>query len=373
MKHVITILQKILAREFYRTNTTLFLIVLGFGFGFMKGEDHVVLAEIIVASPVFSLIPLSVWLLYGILIIDFNLRAVRRPENEFAWHYALFPNTQQWTLAASVVLLQFLPAIAYGIFLAIMGIKFAFWSTAALLLTYLASLFIIITTLLRQALRQPGKEDKISKLSHLVSRYTTRPFATFALEGLLRTQPFSLIGTKIAGFAVMWASLALYNTDTYDSRLLGLGIALGISLNASTISQWHYFDNVSFQMIRSLPFPLIRRIIMLLSAFTLFMLPEIGLVIANFPGDLSFFDGLGSILFAVSIPFIAYSFLFTKTGTPERIPNYHFFTTITWVVLILSGVPMTVIALINFVIGVFCWKTSYYTYENVVSKDESSD
>jgi hypothetical protein len=368
---VISILKKVLAREFYRTNTSLFLIVLGLGIGFMKGEDHAVLAEIIVGSPLLTLIPFSVWSLYSILIIDFNQRTTRRPENEFTWNYALFPRTQQWALAFSIAFAQFLPAIAYGIFLVLTGIKFKVWLSTALLTTGLAVLFVIITTLLRQALRQPGKEDKISKLSHLISRHTTRPFATFTLEGLLRTQPFSLLGSKAAGFALMWASLALYDTDSYDFRLLGLGIALGISLNAGTISQWHYVDNVSFQFTRALPYSLIRRCIMLLMSFILFMLPEFGLLIANFPKSLSLLDGTGAILFAISVPYVAYSFMFTKAGTPQRYPNYHFFTTLAWVMLILSGTPLLVIAIINFSIGAFCWKTSYYTYEFVVTKDDS--
>jgi hypothetical protein len=371
LNHVISILQKIFAREFYRTNTSLFLIVLGLGIGFMKGEDHALLAEIIVGSPVFALFPFLVWFLYSILIVDFNLRATRRPENAFAWQYALFPYTQQWALAFSVAFVQFLPAIAYGIFLALTGVKFKMWLSAVLLLTSLAVLFTVIAALLRQALRQPGKEDKISKLSQQISRNITRTFATFSLEGLLRAQPLSILGSKAAGFAVVWASLALYSTDTYDSRLLGLGIAIGISFNAGTISQWHYLDNVSFQMIRSLPYSLIRRSIMLLSSFALFMLPEVGLLIANFPGNLSILDEAGSILFAISIPYVAYSFMFTKAGTPERFPNYHFFSTLTWVVLILCGTPLIVTALINFGIGAFFWKASYYNYEFVVKQDDA--
>jgi hypothetical protein len=370
MKSSVSVLQKIFAREFYRANTSLFLIILGLGVGFMKGEDHVMLAEIIVGAPFLTLIPFTVWFVYSIFVVDFNHRTTARQENEFAFHYILFGPAKQWRLACSVVVLQFLPALAYGIFLMLVGVKFSMWFSTSLLAGSLVSLFILVSIRLRHALRHPGKEDKISRVSRQITRNVTRPSFTFTLEGLLRSQPFSILGCKAAGFALMWASLALYTTETYDFRLLGLGIALGISLNAGTISQWHSFENVSFRISRSLPLTLMKRSLLLLSSLTLFLLPEAGLLVANFPPALSLPEGLGSLLFAISIPYVAYSFMFTKGGAPERIGNIHFFATLVWVVLILSGTPLIVLALINFGFGAYCWKRSYYSYESIVTPED---
>jgi hypothetical protein len=372
VNHVLTILQKILTREFYRTNASLFLIVLGLGVGFMKGEDHAMLAEIIVGSPFLTIIPFAVWMAYSFLIVDFNQRTISRSENDFVYHYILFPPTRQRLLVLGVVFMEFLPAIAYGGFLILAGIKFRMWLSTALLFLSLLIFILSISALLRRALCNPGRESQISRLSQLMARVVTRPYVTFSLEGLLRKQPFSVLGCKLAGFAVVWASLALYSTDVYDFRLLGLGIALGISFNAATISEWHYFDNVSFGIVRALPISLADRCMKLLIALMIFLLPEIGLIVSNFPEQLHWYDGAGAVIFASSIPFLAYSFMFTKAGASERFTTFHFAVTLTWVVLILSRLPLAILGAVNFGLGFICWKKSYYSYEYGVKSDDAS-
>ena len=369
MKHTATLLQKLFAFEFYKANISLFLIVLGFGVGFMKGEDHIFLAQLLVTSPTLLLIPLGVWVAYSMLVADFNLRASRRKENEFTYHFIFLPAADQWIHALQVVFVQLLPVTAYGAFLFAAGFRFDVWTSSVIVLLSITAITIGMTWLTRRTLMQSGYENRITWLSRWTSRHTTRLPYTFAIEWLLRKQPLVLIGTKVAGFLILWAALALYQTDTYDLRLLSLGVAIAISFHASLVCEWHLFDNVHFNLQRMLPITIVQRSVVLLLSFLLYFLPEIGLMIKLFPKGFSFVEWLGVILFLISIPYIAYGFLFL--ADISRYSTIHFFTTLLWVVVILSRVPPIIIAAINFSLGYFFWQKGYYSFEHIEKQEKT--
>ena len=71
MTHLIYILNRVWTIAFYKTNASFFLVVLGFAAGFMRGPDHIALAESFIASPILLLIPIGVWMAYAMKVTYF--------------------------------------------------------------------------------------------------------------------------------------------------------------------------------------------------------------------------------------------------------------------------------------------------------------
>jgi hypothetical protein len=179
----------------------------------------------------------------------------------------------------------------------------------------------------------------------------------------MRKQTFPFLGAKSCGFLLLWATLHLYNTDVYDARLLAIGVCLSMSLNTSTILEWHFFDNTYFQLLKGLPYSIAQRWIRLLFSFILLFLPEIGLVISLFPAQLNWIEGAQAIVFILSIPFVSYAIAFRFRGDRERITTYLFYGTMAVVVLIQARVPVGILAMLNFAISAWMWKRYFYNFE----------
>jgi len=60
LKSIVIVLHKVMVREFYRSNASFFLVVIGLGAGFMRSNEHVALAEFFVSSPLLLLFPIIV-------------------------------------------------------------------------------------------------------------------------------------------------------------------------------------------------------------------------------------------------------------------------------------------------------------------------
>src|SRR5688500_4396091 len=89
------IFNKVLAKEYYRLNTGFFLLILTLTFGFMSGVEHRALAEFFIASPLLLLVPISIWVVYLIKIINFNRSQVSLPQNQFLHVFSLRPFLHQ--------------------------------------------------------------------------------------------------------------------------------------------------------------------------------------------------------------------------------------------------------------------------------------
>jgi hypothetical protein len=136
-----------------------------------------------------------------------------------------------------------------------------------------------------------------------------------------------------------------------------------MSLNTSTILEWHFFDNTYFQLLKGLPYSIAQRWIRLLFSFILLFLPEIGLVISLFPAQLNWIEGAQAIVFILSIPFVSYAIAFRFRGDRERITTYLFYGTMAVVVLIQARVPVGILAMLNFAISAWMWKRYFYNFE----------
>lgn len=96
MKHAYPILYKVLVREFYRQHATLFILAIAFFGGVMSGREHLALGLFLISTPENTLILFTVWLPYAVKAFAFIAQALTKSENEFIYHFRLYPRANQF-------------------------------------------------------------------------------------------------------------------------------------------------------------------------------------------------------------------------------------------------------------------------------------
>ncbi len=370
MSIIISILQRVMVREFYRANAGLFFLVIGIGAGFMRSYEHIALAEFFSASPILMLVPILVWTIYTLNVMKFNRDILKRKENEFIFHITLLPPSQKWIALFVTLFYQLLPAILYGIFLMAFAIKNDFMDTLLMIIASLLLLVFIGSFALSHALHNPNQEKKIGALSKFVNVSITKPYPLFFPEWIARREPLMLFGTKIFSSLILLGVTQLYKTDVYDIRLLGLGIVIAFSAQVVLVWEIHRFDNFHFPLNRNLPTPFAQRLLYFLCTLLILIIPELGMMIKNFPIEFRGWDIISSILFALSIPVFFYGWLYTKDRDQEKFMPFVFFFAISWILLVLFKIPLWAITSMNLIIGLTCLKKFYYSFE-YIPKTES--
>ena len=371
MKPVTTILNKVLVREFYLANATFFLVVVGLAGGFMRSIDHIILAELLVSSPILLLIPIGVWAAYSFKVTRFNRALLKRGENEFLYYVSTLPIKFQVTALTKALLLQLLPIFLYASFLIATAAKHRLYVT--LLLIPLACIILLGLTVadIFRALLKGHREQKLSALARWIHERFTKPYPLFFPEWIVRRSPWMAIGTKLAAGLLLFAVAQVYKTDTYDARLLGMGVIFAFAANVNMIWEMHRFDNHHFDINRNLPIPFARRFLYFIITLAILTLPEAGLLISHFATAVSSIDLLGALLFGWSITLFLYGWLFKHPYGPDQLHSIVFFTCILLVVLILFKIPFLILASINTAGGLYFWRKHFYTFEIPINEEKA--
>jgi len=362
------ILHKIFVREFYRSNAGFFLLVIGVAGGFMRSYEHIALAEFFTSAPIVMLIPLSVWMLYLMKVIRFNLDVLQQDENEIVFSISLLPTIAQWTQLVSAVSMQLVPIIAYSIFLTIVALKNGMVPGA--LLSSCATFIIVCVAALRLyfSLLRPRLQDDVGWITNFLNTRVTRHYSFFFAEWIIRRQALVFIGTKVFSISVLYGIMQLYLYDEYDIRLLGMGTALAMSANVNLVWEMHQFDNHHLGITRNLPLHYIQRLGYFAISMVLLTLPEAGIIIKQFPAPLSALDLIYTMTFGWSILFAFNGFLYVRDRAQEQLMTMVFFAGFTMIILILFSVPIFLMGLLNLIAGLLLWHRYYYTFEYIGNK-----
>lgn len=363
MNHPLTLLQKVITRTYYVENTSFFLLTIGLSCGFMSAVEHRALAVLFISSPLTMFIPMAVWMIYAFKIVNFNATLLARNENEFLFHFMLFPTWQKRFMTWSIASMQLMPALLYGGFLISQAAQYQMYPAIAIAVVSLLVLSLLIGMILFRQLHHPNREKKVSAWQKWINRHVTRPYPTFALEWVSRQNPALMIGTKLFASAILFGILKLYGSDTYDFRLLALGTIIAAGFSAQIIGEVHRFDTTHFTLPLQLPLSAARRILSTLINIVLIFLPETGIIITYFPAYLSPILIAESVVCLWALSFLWYAFLFQKARSAEAQSKVVFASVMLWIVIALFSIPLWLTAAINLAAGIFLWKKYFYKFE----------
>jgi hypothetical protein len=367
LRPIIVILNKVFVQEFYRSNASFFLVVIGLGAGFLRSYEHIALAEFFISSPFLLLIPTLLWILYTVKVVRFNVDTIGRNENEFLYCLSLLPKKKQWITLTGAISVQLMPVILYSAFLFSMALKNNMRLALLLISTNCLSLILLSSFVFLRALNHPHIERHVWAVTGYLNARFVKPFFLFFPEWIIRRQALMIIGTKFFSCLLLFGVSQLYTSDTeqYDLRLFGMGTVLAFSANINMVWEMHRFDNFHFAILRNLPLQYGKRVAFFVYTFVLLMLPETGIIVRHLPPEFDAVDMASVILFGWSIPVLFYGYMYRKDMGQDQLTPLVFFTGISLIILILFKIPLLVLAVVNLSIGLIIWRKYYYTYEQV--------
>lgn len=363
MKGIIQTLIKVFAVSFYRNNATLFLLVLVIAGGFMRGSDHIMLAQYFVHSLPLLAIPVAVWTAYALLVAAFNNALVSRDENLFIRNFLFITKRYQWISCVTVTSCQLIPVLAYGLFLLAVAFKHAALMSLMVILVVLAGITLASAMHLLYCLRTPSFQKDIPFIWRWIAKNITRPFLLFPIEWAFRSYTIPLAGYKLAGLAILWSTLYLYGTDVYDIRLAGIGVVFTFALNITFVLAIHKFLHRVFPMYLQMPFSIAHRHAIVTGMLGLFSAPELTLILKHLPMHLGFGDAFIIAGLGLAMNLLMYSFLYIRDRTAERVMPYLYFFIITLFIAVLAGVPILLLVLVCFAASVFLSRKYLYKFE----------
>jgi len=355
-----SIFAKIFVAEFYRRHATLFLLVIGLGFGFMGGYEHMVLASFFTASPALMAIPIIVWIAYAILIERFNTAVVTSDENEFLYMISLYPAGERVRVFILVAACQLFPVILYGVFLMVVATKNHMVVPPVMVLVSLLIIIAVTALRLASSLQRIRPEKTAWWFTKFINARIAKPFVLFYPEWASRNEPVMLAGTKLVCLLLLFATARLYTGETYDLRLMGMAVVVVSYAQCNLVWHLHQFDNVHLELLRNVPMSLLRRTATLLIILLVILSPELGMLISVFPKTLHIGDLISLLLFAISAPVLLYGFLYYRPVLLDRLTTVVFYTSMATFLLVLFTVPVWLLGLLNVLVGVFLIDRFYY-------------
>jgi hypothetical protein len=364
MTHLIYILNRVWTIEFYKTNASFFLVVLGFAGGFMRGPDHIALAESFIASPVLLLIPVAVWIVYAAKVALFNQAILRRKETEFLFQLNLVNHHTQWLSLVAVLFNQLLPMYGYGLFLIVLCIKHHFFFTLTIVVSILVTIHAILTIMVKYSLSHPDQGNKTNIIKQLLDRWMIKPYPLMVMEWVIRRKLLMLVGFKLFSCLLLYGVSRLYE-PTFDERFLGMTLAIAAGLHISMIYEVHRFETVHFSMIRQLPVSTLKRIWYTSVSLLLLILPESGMIFTLFNIHLSSIHCLIALSFLLSSVALMYAFLYIRDRREDEVTSFVFGGVMLFFVLILFKVPIILLTVVNAAVAFWIIRRCYYRFEIV--------
>jgi hypothetical protein len=344
-------------------NSGFFLLIGTLAFGFMSGIEHKALAEFFVGAPYVLAIPIAIWSIYTFKILGFNRQQLHLDENRILFNLAFLSKSEQVSSTGLCFLLQFLPALLYGSFLAATAWRVERFQSIAIILFSLSALFAIGTTIMMRNFRMPNRERKISVLKQFFDQRFRKPLIQFYAEWLLRRDPLMLAGTKIFAGALIFAICRLYVHESYDWRLISMSVTLCGFAQLLILFKLQEFEHDRISWIKNLPIAIPKRFFIVMMALTLFLVPESVVLIKHFPPTLSTFWLVMNLFYLLSLAAFFFGFMHQEALPPERFTKKAFWVFILSILLILFKVPLIILCILNFTVGFLFFSWKYYRYE----------
>jgi hypothetical protein len=358
----ITILNKIIVREFYRLNAGFFLLIITLTFGFMSGIEHKALAEMFVSSWQLLLIPFFVWAIYLIKIINFNTQRLELSENSFVFELQMLNVRDRFTSSLVAIMNQFVPAIAYAGFLILTAIKNGFYLSVIQLVASVLLLVTLGAVAFLYKIKNPHREIRVTFLKKFFDYKFTKSLPQFFIEWVLRREPLLSVATKVFSCMLIFAVSRLYLAEAYDHRLMGMAVVIVFAANMMIINQLHRFENSYFIQLRGLSFTLIRRMAIVILVLVLLSIPEFIFLYRFFPDNLIFADYGLMIFLGLSLQLLFYSVIFINLHS-ENFSRMIFGIIILTVFLILCEVHLILLTLGSFAAATLIYHRFYYRFE----------
>lgn len=305
MRPVFNVLNRCLVIEFYKQNAAFFSLILLVFFGFIKAPEHIAIGTFLVSSPVTLFYLYAIWLIYGIKVILFVLPTIGKKENQFLESYYLLPLKLKVTTASLITFALLIPIVGYSIFLILIAIPDDLYLSIISLVSSLLIILSGISFLLIRKLNNLPHETSFFQIK-LFKKLSLPPFMFF-IEHLVRKEIVLLLLSKLYVCALIIGTALLYQTDTFDLRVLTTGVLFAVVGNLTLVHKFAWFQFKHMAFFRNLPHSFLQLFIRQSITFAILLLPEFIVLFRHYPIAPHFWDILGILLFGFSIYNLLYA------------------------------------------------------------------
>ncbi len=366
MKSIWNVLNKTLVAGFYRQNAGFLFLIILFGFGFLRPEDHIALMRYVFASPFLLVLLWAIWVLYHLKIVLFVQQQLGLPSHYFLYHIVLINRFERWALLFLVQFLVWLPVLMYAAFVGYYGWLFGQYAAVFCTVIFLTIMPLSAVLVYEYRFFRPNPDKSLSVAISYFNRTFTKPYYSFFLLYLFKAQPISFFLTKAFTVGITIGLCLLYPTDSYDQRLLSLGALLTGVAHASMLLNLYEFEHLQLPFLRNLPLTHSHRLGQYTLLFMLLLLPETVVLLRYLPEELSYGYALQWWAFALSICSIIFGRFLQKNYVVDDLLRHSFYFFIVGFFAIMFRIPIFVFAVVNFLVGIWLFVRFYYRGEYLV-------
>ncbi|MBA9078184.1 hypothetical protein [Rufibacter quisquiliarum] len=370
MKALDAVLRKVVVQQFYTRNAGFFLVVFFLMFGVQQPASFLISPMFlsgVAASPMFTLLVLGVFFLYYLKCLQFLLKVLQAPENEFLYLASLLPEKELRFSWAKAYLGVFLPAVAYTGWLGIVGVYTGSYWAMLLVLVFQVGLLLVTVKLLQKKLsgyRVPQRGKPWLKLPS----WPWPPFL-WPLRFFLHQEPVMLLLTKLLAVAVLLGFMHLYPYPEFDLRPTQVGFLIAATAHAMLVQRVQEFQEAELKVIRQLPFTSAARILQQALLFGVLLLPEF-FFLFRFAGHWETLWPLGQLcLFGVGYLLLLLTLLYRPGSAQETYLQQVFFLFMGLLLGFLLSPPLWLVALLFLAFSFLRYRRWYYQYERVISQN----
>lgn len=350
---------------FYKSYAGFLFVFFLLFFGFIRGQEHLAIAQFLVHDTANLIYPVAVFLIYATLLVIYTRHFFLNPKNRFIGDMVYLSAIQRLKTIWRGVHWLLLPATVYGIFLVLVALISGVLASTLLIFIFFIMLNGSLTFYFNYMLIRPG--EKVYGLTTGFSITFGRKWSltAFLIKYIIlyRSMPFIL--TKLLSMLNLWMFSILIPTVDYMERFLGIAIFTALLSNGLLPFEMFHFIFRKFGFLRNLP---IRRSFLYLQiwiAMGVLLLPEIIFIYRNFmryenPVFLTVhLISAGSILI-----FLFSSQLFF------RIDQKNFTSSIFWILLfvvfyLLFDLPATILLIILLFSSYYLFYHYFYRHESI--------
>lgn len=363
MRSLIQILMRSLVRTYYEANVGFFLVVLYLAFGLLRTTEHIALATAISTSWPLTLLTLALWAVYALKTNAFVFKIFQIKPYRVVRDLAFYPSQAQWIGLSTVHFMLLLPAWAYGLFIsyfAIVQVHYAHLVTLVLFLTVLTLSSVVFTI---QLIKKPAYETKPGLWHLWISQRWVLPRYLWYVRYVFIHEPLPAFLAKLGSLVILAGSFYLYQTDTYDWRLLGVGTVFAYAFNTMLV-YGHYAFNQHNSWTLNIP---LQRTQILLSSFetwVVLFIPEMVVLFFNAWGFIPIINLFSLCLFMVALAFFWTGLLTRFAISREDYGKQSFYLVLVLVVMIMYAVPLMLTSVILMTIGIWSLSAVYLLKAN---------
>jgi hypothetical protein len=366
MKTIWNVLNKTLVVEFYRQNAGFLFLVILFGFGFLRPEDHIALMRYVFASPFLLVLLWAIWGLYHFKTIWFVQQRLGLSSHSFLYNLVLVSRFERWLL---LVLAQFsiwLPVVMYAIFVGYYGWQFGQYMAVISTAIFLITMPLSALCLYEYRLFRPNPDKRLGVVNTYFNRRFAKPYCSFFLLHLLKVDTVSFFLTKTFTVGITVGLCLLYPTDNYDQRRLSLGALLIGVAHASILLHLYEFEHLQLPILRNLPLSQSQRFGQYMLLFLLLLLPETVVLLRYLPVALSYGYAMQWWAFTLSMCSLIFGRFLQKHYVVDDLLRHSFYFFIVGFFAIMFRIPIFVFTVINFLVGIWLCVWFYYSGEYLV-------